>query len=180
MSQLLESKVALITGAGHGIGRAHAFELSRHGAHVVVNDLGSSVAGEGSGRDADVVADLLNAAGGSAVADYGDVSDEVQADAMVQRGVDEWGHIDIVVNNAGIVRDRAIWNMTVEDFDLVMGVHLRGSWLTSRAAARHWRVRSKAGEDVAGRIINTICRRFHRLVAESTAELLRLYRIFRL
>lgn len=156
MAGLLEGKIALVTGAGHGIGRSHALELSKHGARVVVNDLGTSAAGEGEGRDADVVVDIINNAGGAAVADYGDVSDEDAANAMVRRGIDEWGGLDIVVNNAGIVRDRAIWNMPVDDFDLVMNVHLRGSWLTSRAAAQYWRDRSKAGEAVAGRIINTV------------------------
>jgi NAD(P)-dependent dehydrogenase (short-subunit alcohol dehydrogenase family) len=156
MTRLLEGKAALVTGAGHGIGRSHAFELARHGARVVVNDLGSSVDGSGQGRDADVVVERLRAMGADAVADYGDVSDEAAANAMVARGIDEWGRLDIVVNNAGIVRDRAIWNMPVADFDLVMNVHLRGTWLTTRAAAQHWRERHKAGERVAGRIVNTI------------------------
>ncbi len=155
MAGLLEGKVAIVTGAGHGIGRSHAFELARHGARVVVNDLGTSVGGEGHGRDADVVVERITAAGGEAVADYGDVGDETQADAMVARAIDTWGRLDIVVNNAGIVRDRAIWNMSVDDFDLVMRVHVRGTWLTSRAAARHWREQAKAGHPTSGRIINT-------------------------
>ncbi|MCU4183449.1 SDR family NAD(P)-dependent oxidoreductase [Acidiferrimicrobium sp. IK] len=156
MSRLLEGKIALVTGAGHGIGRGHALELARHGATVVVNDLGSSVSGEGHGRDADVVVDIITARGGTAVADYGDVGDEDQATAMVTGAVDRFGRLDILVNNAGIVRDRAVWNMGADDFDLVMRVHVRGTWLTSRAAARHWRDRAKAsGEKVAGRIINT-------------------------
>jgi NAD(P)-dependent dehydrogenase (short-subunit alcohol dehydrogenase family) len=98
---------------------------------------------------------VITERGGTAVADYGDVGDEEQANAMVAKAIDTWGHLDIVVNNAGIVRDRTIWNMPVDDFDLVMRVHVRGSWLTSRAAARHWRERSKAGAEVYGRIINT-------------------------
>jgi NAD(P)-dependent dehydrogenase (short-subunit alcohol dehydrogenase family) len=156
MPGLLEGKIALVTGAGHGIGRGHAFELAKHGATVVVNDLGSTVSGEGSGRDADVVVDKIIANGGRASANYGDVSDEAQAAAMVQQAIDTYGKIDIVVNNAGIVRDRAIWNMPADDFDLVMRVHVRGTWLTCRAAAQHWRERSKAGErNVGGRIINT-------------------------
>jgi NAD(P)-dependent dehydrogenase (short-subunit alcohol dehydrogenase family) len=156
MSRLLEGKIALVTGAGHGIGRGHAVELARHGATVVINDLGSNVSGEGAGRDADVVVELITSRGGTASANYGDVSDEAQADAMVQQAIDTYGKLDIVVNNAGIVRDRAIWNMEARDFDLVMNVHVRGSWLTSRAAARHWRERNKAGErNVAGRLINT-------------------------
>jgi NAD(P)-dependent dehydrogenase (short-subunit alcohol dehydrogenase family) len=157
MTRLLDGKVALVTGAGHGIGRGHALELAKLGAAVVVNDLGSTVSGEGSGRDADHVAALIEAQGGTAAADYGDVGDEQQADAMVAATIERFGKLDIVVNNAGIVRDRAVWNMTVEDFDLVMRVHVRGTWLVSRAAARHWRERAQAdGGKVAGRLINTV------------------------
>jgi NAD(P)-dependent dehydrogenase (short-subunit alcohol dehydrogenase family) len=156
MAGLLEGKIALVTGAGHGIGRGHAVELAKHGATVVVNDLGSSVTGEGSGRDADFVVDLIRSRGGTASANYGDVGDEEQAATMVQQAIDEYGRLDIVVNNAGIVRDRAIWNMPAGDFDLVMRVHVRGTWLVSRAAAQHWRERAKTGEaNVGGRIINT-------------------------
>jgi NAD(P)-dependent dehydrogenase (short-subunit alcohol dehydrogenase family) len=157
MAGLLEGRVALVTGAGHGIGRAHALELAKQGAKVVVNDLGSSVSGEGTSRDAETVADIITARGGEAVADFGDVSDESAAGAMVQRGIDEWGRLDVVVNNAGIVRDAAIWNMSAADFDLVMNVHLRGTWLTSRAAAQHWRAAAKAaGGTTYGRIVNTV------------------------
>jgi len=156
MSSLLEGKIAVVTGAGHGIGRAHALELAKHGATVVVNDLGSSVSGEGAGRDADQVVDIIAARGGKAIADYGDVGDEDQVEAMVARAFDEFGHLDIVVNNAGIVRDRAIWNMTAQDFDLVMRVHVRGTWLASRAVAKRWRALAKSdGGSVYGRIINT-------------------------
>jgi NAD(P)-dependent dehydrogenase (short-subunit alcohol dehydrogenase family) len=156
MAGLLDGKVALVTGAGHGIGRGHALELARQGAKVVINDLGGNAKGEGQGRDADVVVDIIKARGGEAVADYGDVSDEAAAEAMVKRGVDEWGRLDIVVNNAGIVRDKAIWNMPADDFDLVMKVHVRGTWLTCRAAAQHWRAVAKAGSGrYPGRIINT-------------------------
>jgi NAD(P)-dependent dehydrogenase (short-subunit alcohol dehydrogenase family) len=156
MSPLLDGKIALVTGAGHGIGRGHAIELAKHGATVIVNDLGSNVSGEGSGRDADVVVGIIESRGGTASANYGDVGDEAQANAMVQQAIDTYGKLDIVVNNAGIVRDRAVWNMTADDFDLVMKVHARGRWLTSRAAAQHWRQRSKAGErHLGGRIINT-------------------------
>jgi NAD(P)-dependent dehydrogenase (short-subunit alcohol dehydrogenase family) len=156
MSRLLEGKIALVTGAGHGIGRGHALELAKHGATVIVNDLGSNVSGEGSGRDADVVVGVIEARGGAASANYGNVADETDANAMVQQAIDTYGKLDIVVNNAGIVRDRAIWNMESNDFDLVMNVHVRGTWLLCRAAARHWRERNKAGErNVGGRIINT-------------------------
>lgn len=156
MAGILEGKVALVTGAGHGIGRGHALELAKQGAKVVVNDLGGSVNGEGQGRDADVVVDIIKARGGEAVADFGDVSNEAAAEAMVKRGLEEWGHIDIVVNNAGIVRDKAIWNMSASDFDMVMNVHVRGTWLTCRAAAQIWRAAAKAGNGrYPGRIINT-------------------------
>jgi NAD(P)-dependent dehydrogenase (short-subunit alcohol dehydrogenase family) len=157
MTKILSGKTALVTGAAHGIGRGHALELAKQGAKVVVNDLGSTAKGDGRGKDADKVVDLIRARGGTAVADFGDVSDEADAEAMVRRAVDEWGQIDIIVNNAGIVRDRAIWNMSVDDFDLVMRVHVRGPWLTSRAAARLWRVQAKKSDSgkVFGRIINT-------------------------
>jgi NAD(P)-dependent dehydrogenase (short-subunit alcohol dehydrogenase family) len=152
---LLEGKIAIVTGAGHGIGRAHALELARQGARVVVNDLGTSVAGEGAGRDADETVALVEKLGGEAVPNYGDVSDHRQCGELVQQAVDTWGRLDILVNNAGIVRDGAIWNMRVEDFDAVMAVHVRGSWSCSHYAAIHWRTRSKSGETLAGRIINT-------------------------
>ena len=155
MSDMLEGKVAVVTGAGHGIGRGHALELARHGARVVVNDLGTSVAGEGSSRDADLTVELIAAQGGTAVADYGNVVDEADAEAMIQRALDEWGRFDILVNNAGIVHNGAIWNLTTEAWDAVMGVHVRGPWLTSRTAARHWRSLGKAGLDSRGLIINT-------------------------
>src|SRR5207302_103791 len=156
MSGLLEGKVALVTGAGHGIGRGHALELAKHGASVVVNDLGTSVRGEGSGRDAEQVVEIIEKRGGTADAACGDGGDPDDADAMVARGGQEFGRLDIVVNNAGIVRDRMIWNMETDDFDLVMRVHVRGTWLTSRAAARHWRALAKtSGGKVFGRIINT-------------------------
>jgi NAD(P)-dependent dehydrogenase (short-subunit alcohol dehydrogenase family) len=98
---------------------------------------------------------LITAHGGTAVADYADVSDTEQAGELTDRAVREFGRLDIVVNNAGIARDKAIWNMTPEDFDLVMRVHVRGTWLMSHLAARHWRARSQAGERFTGRIINT-------------------------
>ena len=154
---LLDGKVALVTGAGHGIGRAHALELTKQGAKVVVNDLGSSAAGVGQGRDADHVVQLIAARGGEAVADYGDVGDEADANAMVGKGIATWGRLDIVINNAGIVRDRTVWNMEVDDFDLVMRVHVRGTWLVARAAARYWRDLSKRRDGpVGGRMINTV------------------------
>jgi NAD(P)-dependent dehydrogenase (short-subunit alcohol dehydrogenase family) len=152
---LLDDKIAIVTGAGHGIGRGHALELAKHGARVVVNDLGSSVTGEGASQDADLTVKLIEQRGGEAIANYGDVSDEVQAGEMIQQAVDTWGRLDILVNNAGIVRDGTIWNMAAADFDAVMRVHVRGTWLPSHHAAKHWRARAQAGETFTGRIINT-------------------------
>jgi len=155
VSRLLEGKVAVVTGAGHGIGRGHALELARRGASVVVNDLGSARDGTGSGKDADETVRLITDRGGVAVASYGDVGDEQDTQDLVDQAIGVFGRLDIVVNNAGIVRDRAVWNMTPEDFDLVTRVHLRGSWLMTHHAAVHWRSKAKAGETVRGRIINT-------------------------
>ncbi|MEO5876983.1 MAG: SDR family NAD(P)-dependent oxidoreductase [Streptosporangiaceae bacterium] len=155
MARLLEGKIAIVTGAAHGIGRGHALELARHGATVVVADPGTSVAGDGTGADADEVAELIVKRGGTAIADYADIADEAQAGALVDRTVAEFGRLDIVVNNAGIARDRVIWNMTPEDFDSVMRVHVRGTWLMTHLVARHWRARAKAGERTTGRVINT-------------------------
>jgi len=154
---LLDGKVCIVTGAGHGIGRGHAMELAKHGATVIVNDLGGSVSGEGSGRDADLTVGIIEDRGlGKAVSNYADVSDEEQAGAMVQQAVGEFGRLDVLVNNAGIVRDGVIWNMTVADFDAVLKVHVRGTWLPCHFAAKRWRERSQAGEVFTGRIINTI------------------------
>ncbi len=152
---LLDGKVALVTGAGHGIGRGHALELARQGAKVVVNDLGGSVRGEGTGRAADDTVALVEKEGGTAVANYADVSKFDQAGELVQQAIDTFGTIDIVINNAGIVRDAAIWNMPESDFDAVMGVHVKGTWNVSHHAAKYWREKSKAGGPVNGRIINT-------------------------
>ena len=153
---LLDGKVALVTGAGHGIGRGHAMELAKHGASVIVNDLGTSVRGEGVSTAAEETVRLIEKAGGVAVANFGDVSDFAAAGEMVRQAVDTYGQLDIVVNNAGIVRDAAIWNMSEQDFDAVMRVHVKGTWSTCHHAALHWRARNKAGEaNVNGRIINT-------------------------
>jgi len=152
---LLDGKVAIVTGAGHGIGRGHALELAKHGAKVVVNDLGTSVTGEGSAPDADLTVKLIEDRSGEAVANYEDVADYAGAGRMVAQAVDTWERLDILVNNAGIVRDQAIWNMSEADFDAVIRVHLKGTWAPCHWAARHWRERSKAGETFTGRIINT-------------------------
>lgn len=152
---MLDGKVAIVTGAGHGIGRAHAMELAKHGAKMVVNDVGGSVRGEGSGKDADLTVDIITERGGVAVANYADVADHDAAGAMVAQAVDTFGQLDVLVNNAGIVRDTAIWNMDEADFDSVIRVHLKGSWAPAKHAAIHWRARAAAGETFTGRVINT-------------------------
>jgi NAD(P)-dependent dehydrogenase (short-subunit alcohol dehydrogenase family) len=152
---MLDGKVAIVTGAGHGIGRGHALELAKHGAKVVVNDLGTSVTGEGQGKDADLTVDIITARGGEAVANYENVADYEGAGRMIAQAVETYGRLDILVNNAGIVRDSAIWNMSEGDFDAVLNVHVKGTWAPSHWAARHWRDRSKGGETFTGRIINT-------------------------
>jgi NAD(P)-dependent dehydrogenase (short-subunit alcohol dehydrogenase family) len=140
MAGMLENKVALVTGAGRGIGREMALMMARHGAKLVVNDPGVSVDGkdETDGPANEVVRDI-RAAGGEAVADYGSVSEAASARAMVNRAVDTFGKIDIVVNNAGILRDVIFHKMTDEDWDSVINVHLYGSFNVSRAAAEHFR-----------------------------------------
>ncbi|WP_334143522.1 SDR family NAD(P)-dependent oxidoreductase [Rhabdothermincola sp.] len=153
---LLEGRVAIVTGAGHGIGRGHALELAKEGALVVVNDLGASLKGEGAGRDADLTVKLIEERGGKAVANYEDVADFDGAGRMIQQAIDVFGRLDILVNNAGIARDATIWSMTEEDWDKVIRVHLKGTFAPTHHAVNHWRRLSKAGEDVStGRIINT-------------------------
>jgi NAD(P)-dependent dehydrogenase (short-subunit alcohol dehydrogenase family) len=152
---LLDGKVAIVTGAGHGIGRGHALELAAQGATVVVNDLGTSVHGEGRGRDADLTVGLITERGGAATADYSDVADFDAAGAMVQSAIDTHGKLDILVNNAGIVRDSMLFSMDEAAFDSVMRVHVKGTFAPMRHAAEYWRGLAKAGTPLAGRIINT-------------------------
>jgi NAD(P)-dependent dehydrogenase (short-subunit alcohol dehydrogenase family) len=152
---LLEGKVAIVTGAARGVGRGHAFELARQGALVLVNDLGSSVDGTGCSREADLVVAQINSHGGVALADYGDVGDEAQVEQMFAKTLSAWGKVDIIVNNAGNLRDAPITEMTTADFDDVLRVHARGSWLTCRAAARLWERAADQGQPSYGRIINT-------------------------
>jgi NAD(P)-dependent dehydrogenase (short-subunit alcohol dehydrogenase family) len=156
VSTLLDGRVAIVTGAGRGIGRAHALELAGHGAAVVVNDFGVSLAGEGTGESpADEVVAEIRAAGGRAVANGADVADFEQAAAMVRQAVDEFGGLDILVNNAGFVRDRMLVNTSEEEWDAVVRVHLKGHFAPLRHAGAYWRAESKAGRERAARVVNT-------------------------
>lgn len=153
---LLDGKVAIVTGAGRGIGRDHALALAREGAKVVVNDLGGSAAGEGQDQTpAQAVADEIKTAGGEATANYANVADFAQAGEMIQQAIDDFGRLDILANNAGILRDRMLVSMTEEEWDAVIAVHLKGHFAPTHHAANHWRERSKAGEETKGRVINT-------------------------
>jgi NAD(P)-dependent dehydrogenase (short-subunit alcohol dehydrogenase family) len=153
---LLEGRVAIVTGAGRGIGRAHALELARLGARVVVNDLGTSGSGEGSASEVahEVVAEI-EAAGGEAVANGADVADFAQAAAMVQQAIDTFGRLDVLVNNAGFVRDRMLVNTSEEEWDAVIRVHLKGHFAPLRHAGAWWRSESKAGRQPVARVVNT-------------------------
>ena len=132
---MLDGKVALVTGAGGGLGRAHALLLAKEGAAVVVNDLGGARDGTGAGHNmADHVVAEIKAAGGKAVADYGSVADPAAAKAMVKAAVDNFGKIDICINNAGILRDKSFKNMTDDMWDIIINVHLRGTYLVTKAA----------------------------------------------
>jgi NAD(P)-dependent dehydrogenase (short-subunit alcohol dehydrogenase family) len=156
MSGLCDGRVAVVTGAGRGIGREEALEFAREGARVVVNDVG--VARDGTGEDAtpaQEVVDEIKALGGEAVANYDDVSDFDGAKRLVQTAVDSFGTLDVLVNNAGILRDRMLVNMSIDEWDAVIKVHLRGTFATSHHAANFWRERSKAGDPVDARLINT-------------------------
>ena len=157
MSVDLEGRVAIVTGAGRGLGRVEALELARHGAHVVVNDFGASVDGTSTGDSAaDEVAAEIRDAGGSATAHLGDVADWDQAAGLVRTAVEDHGRLDVLVNNAGILRDRMIFAMTEDDFDSVVRVHLKGHFCMLRHATALWRDQSKAaGEPVYARVVNT-------------------------
>ena len=159
MSGLCEGRVAIVTGAGRGVGRQHALQLSKAGAKIIVNDLGAAV--DGSGTDvslAQQVTDEINASGGEAVVNGDDVSSFDGAKNMVDMAINTFGKLDIVVNNAGILRDRMLVNMTEDEWDAVIAVHLKGTFAPSRHAASYWRAMSKQngdGKPTMGRIINT-------------------------
>ena len=148
--------MVIVTGAGRGIGRGHALEFARQGARIVVNDLGAEVDGTGSSTDpAGEVVDEIRAMGGEAVANGEDVSSWEGAQRLVNAAVETYGTLDVLVNNAGILRDRMLVNMTEEEWDGVINVHLKGTFGPSRWAAAYWRERAKAGETLDARIINT-------------------------
>jgi NAD(P)-dependent dehydrogenase (short-subunit alcohol dehydrogenase family) len=152
----LSGKVAIVTGAGRGIGRAHALALARAGARVVVNDLGAALSGEGrDGTPAQRVVEEIRAAGGEAAANGENVADFDGAARLVGQALEEFGRLDVLVNNAGILRDRMLVNMTEAEWDAVVAVHLKGHFAPTRHAAAHWRERAKAGEEVRARVINT-------------------------
>lgn len=152
----LDNKTVIVTGAGRGIGRDHALLFAQEGANVVVNDLGGAQDGSGAQvGPAQSVVDEIVAAGGAAIANGDDVSDSDGADRIVQTAIDTFGDVHGLVNNAGILRDRVLVNIDDSDWDLVLKVNLRGTFVMTRAVARHWREKSKAGEAVSGSVVNT-------------------------
>jgi len=156
MIRCCEGRIAIVTGAGQGIGRGHALELARQGARVVVNDLGVALDGaEVHSPLAEQVVAEITAAGGTAIADVNDASDTDGAARMVQAALETFGGLDIVVNNAGVLRDKMLVNLAPDDWDTVLRVHLRSTFAVTQAAATWWRTRSKAGEPVDARVITT-------------------------
>jgi NAD(P)-dependent dehydrogenase (short-subunit alcohol dehydrogenase family) len=154
--RILDGKVAIVTGGGRGLGRAHCLALAEAGATVVVNDLGSGLHGEQTGESpAEDVAQEIGKLGGTAVANHASVTDWAATEAMVTDTVAEFGRLDVVVNNAGIVRDRMLFSMSEAEFDAVIAVHLKGTFALTRHACAYWRAAAKRGEPVAGRVINT-------------------------
>ena len=156
-----DGRVVIVTGAGRGLGRAHALAFAAEGAHVVVNDLGVTREGAASDPDAPgpdaasaVVAEI-SAAGGSAIADRCDVADWEQSRAMVRRAIDTWGRLDTLVCNAGFLRDRMLANMTEQEWDSVVRVHLKGHFAPARHAIEYWRAQAKAGNIGEARVVNT-------------------------
>lgn len=153
---LLDGKVAIVTGAGRGIGREEAVLLAAEGATVVVNDVGADLSGANlDDSPAQQVVSEITGAGGKASANHDDVSSWEGAQRLVRQAIDEHGSLDVLVNNAGILRDKMSFNIEESDWDDVIRVHLKGHFATSHFAARHWRDRAKGGEEVTGRIVNT-------------------------
>jgi len=156
MAKLCEGRVAIVTGAGRGIGKEYALMLAAHGAKVVVNDLGGARDGTGtSSGPAQEVVDEIRKAGGEAAVNANDVSDFAGAAEMIAQAVKTFGRLDVVVNNAGILRDRMLVNMTEAEWDAVIKVHLKGTFAPSHHAAAYWRDLAKKGEKVDARLINT-------------------------
>ncbi len=152
----LDGRVVIVTGAGRGIGRAHALLLAACGASVVVNDLGGSVDGTpGDAPAAQLVVDEIAASGGTAVASTDDVADWDGARALVELAKEAFGDVHALVNNAGILRDRMLFNMSEEEWDTVVHVHLKGHFLPTRHVTAYWRERAKAGETIPRAVVNT-------------------------
>lgn len=156
MSGICEGRVVIVTGAGGGIGREHALAFAREGAHVVVNDIGASRQGDGRspGPAQQVVADI-EALGGKAVINADDVADWAGAERLVQTAIDAFGRLDVVVNNAGFLRDRMIVSLGEDEFDAVVRVHLKGHFAVMKHAGAYWRAQAKAGNTIDARLINT-------------------------
>jgi NAD(P)-dependent dehydrogenase (short-subunit alcohol dehydrogenase family) len=154
---MLDGKVAIVTGAGNGVGRGEAVQLAAHGAKVVVNDLGGSVSGEGSDkRAADEVVEVITKRGGEAVANYDSVTDFDGAKNIIDTAIDTFGKLDVLVNNAGILRDKMMFSMSPDDFDAVVKVHMYGAFNTMHHASVYWRNESKEGRQPRASIINTV------------------------
>ncbi|MCI2418824.1 SDR family oxidoreductase [Saccharopolyspora sp. K220] len=156
MTGIVEGRIVIVTGAARGIGRGYALEFARQGAKVVVNDLGAEVDGTGSSTGpAGEVVEQIRAAGGEAIANGADVADFEETKRLVESTVEHFGDLHVLVNNAGILRDRMLFNMTEQEWDAVIRVHLKGTFSPLRHAAAYWRTKAKAGEEIDARVINT-------------------------